>query len=325
MPVACEQSSSDRRAAPIRTARCALIVAATAGFSSLVACRSESPAPAPAARVSARPSAPTSATSPAAAPAPVDDDLVPLPFEYPTVTLTAPVGSAVLAPPRGFLDEALERGVAAQTFVYYAGRLLRTGPRSSLIELRSGRRHTLPNALVIPLGPPAAAEPGDSVLTAWLSGAGMQRAQVVAGGTPQSPRVRYLDIDPDAASSQEEQLPPGSFRVLESAGEVGTSVACQEGRQHAHFVVTHRGEQQMLGLGYAGRLVVLDPKRCRALALRPKLAPGSAVFVPLLGRFTAATVRGVEEKAGRALVEHADGTGKARRSVPLMDIAESLP
>jgi hypothetical protein len=243
---------------------------------------------------------PRSADAPKTA---VDEGKIPL--DYPVVASAARPGSYVLAPPREWIEQAFERGAEAQSFVYYGGWLRETGARSSRVEYLTGRKAVVPNSMIIAIRPRTTAQPGDIVLTSWASGAALQRAIVIDGGAPERPRVRYLDLELESASGwgkRADTLRENTFHTLDKPGEVGTTVACQDGPRRTHWIITHRSQRKMLVLGFAGRLRVFDEDACRPLPLVPKLAAGDQAMVPVLGAFVAARVSRVEPQIGRVFV-----------------------
>jgi hypothetical protein len=233
-----------------------------------------------------------------------------VPFEMPNGATTAKAGQFVLAPSRNAIDEALEIGGDKQTFIYYGAHMKEPGPTSSVIATLSGRVLTIPNLLILPLGEKQNAKPGDVVLTAWASGSGLQRAIVVEGGAPEKPKVRYLDMtldNPSGWGEKEDSLPEGSFHVLTKPGELGTSLACKDGSRVLRWILVARAGDKLLGLGFAGKMKVLDEKVCDAVPIAPKVKPGDAVRVPVLGAFVAGKVSKVDAKIGRVWVKYQIG------------------
>jgi hypothetical protein len=148
------------------------------------------------------------------------------------------------------------------------------------------------------------------VLTAWASGSGLQRAIVVEGGAPEKPKVRYLDMtldNPSGWGEKEDSLPEGSFHVLTKPGELGTSLACKDGSRVLRWILVARAGDKLLGLGFAGKMKVLDEKVCDAVPIAPKVKPGDAVRVPVLGAFVAGKVSKVDAKIGRVWVKYQIG------------------
>lgn len=249
-----------------------------------------------------------------------------LTLDYPNPPLAGRPGDFVLAPPRSFVDNALQAGIDKQTFVFFEARLVQPGRESSVLETTSGARASVPNALVIRIRPGERVQARDVVLTAWALGTGMQRAIVVEGGTPESPRVRYLDLDydlPDGLGRQSDVLPPGTFHRLTQEGEVGTTLACTEGSQRAAYTVIHSRADKALGLSYAGLLKVLERARCEAVPLVPAAERGTVVEVAVMGRLVKAQVRRVDQDAGRVFVRYDLGRGESEKAVGFGNVLPS--
>jgi hypothetical protein len=233
-----------------------------------------------------------------------------LPFAFPKVGPAGKKGDFVLAPSRNWIDEAFTQGGDNQTFIYYGGWLTEAGAESSVVKSLSGETARLPNAMILRVGQGETAQPGDVVLTAWASGSGLQRAIVVEGGTPAQPRVRYLDIDfdnPLGWAEKDDDLPANTFHVLKQPGELGTTFACKDGARHARFIAVAEAENKLLGLGFAGKIRVLERSACTPLPIVPKVKAADKLFVPVLGSFAEAKVTKVEPKIGRVWAKHEFG------------------
>lgn len=245
------------------------------------------------------------------------------PFSFPEVSWSAREGDHVLAPPREWVDAALEHGAETQAFVYYAARLVRRGPEASIVRTATGLVSTLPNAFVLPLRPGESAKKGQVVLTSWASGTGLQRA-IVVGGAATSPRVRYLDIAYDAPSGwgqRDDTLPESTFHVLERPGEVGTTVACAEGGVRRRWIVVAAASGKVLGLGFGGLMRVLEAPACQALPLVPKVERGHAVEIAVGGVLVGGRVTEVQRDVGRVFVERTAGGKKLVEAVGFGNVA----
>lgn len=292
-----------------------------------VGCDRERPkepvAPAP---VPAKASAPAAVATPepsAVAPEAPPRDAGALPFDFPAAALDAKPEQFVLAPTQNAVEEAFEVGGERQTFVYYLAKVVSVGEVASRLKTLPGLTITVPNALILPLGAATTAKPGDVVLTAWASGSGMQRAIVVEGGTPEKPKVRYLDMsldNPSGWGARDDTLAEGSFRVLTKPGEPGTTLACQDGARLLRWVVIRRAGEKVLGLGFAGRLKVVDAPACRALPLVPKVKVGDTVQVSVVGGFTEAKVVGIDAKVGRVRTKYRFGGGEKEEAVGFANV-----
>ena len=250
-----------------------------------------------------------------------------VPFDYPVVETSAKTGDYVLAPSRSWVDEAFQRGADKQTFIYYGGWMRAPGPKESLIETLTRQKNKIMNALIIPIRPGEKVKPGDVLLTTWASGTGMQRAIVVPGGTPEAPKVRYLDMDFDSPSGwgkKEDTLAPNTFHRLTKPGEVGTTLACSESGRHARYVLTHAAGGKMLVIGFAGRMKSVAASECKPLPIDPKLRSGDRAMVALVGSFVEGKVRKVDTEAGRVFVEYEFGSQKKQEAVGYTNVAPSL-
>jgi hypothetical protein len=249
-----------------------------------------------------------------------------VPFEFPQIPTTAGKGEFVLAPSKAWIDEAFAKEASTQTFVYYGAWMLAPGATASKVKTLPGQTATLPNAMILPVGSGESSKPGDVVLTAWASGSGLERA-IVVGGEATRPMVRYLDIDfdnPSGWGQKDDELPEKTFHVLHKPGELGTTLACKDGERSVRWVLVARSKDRLLGLGFGGRMKVLDDKACRPLPIYPKPKPGDTVFVPVLGNFVEAKVVKVEARLGRVVCKHDFGGKQQEVAVGFGNVASSL-
>lgn len=249
-----------------------------------------------------------------------------VPFEFPAVKPRSKQGDFVLAPSKGWIEEAFAKGADKQPFIFYGAWMLEPGEKASTIRTLPGQRVTIPNAMIIPVGAGETAKPGDIVLTAWSSGSGMQRAMVV-GGTPKEPSVRYLDLELDSPSGwgkKEDALKENTFHVLSKPGEPGTTVACKEGERHTRFVIVAEADGKLLGVGFAGKMKVLPRASCKNVPIAPKLKVGDTVFVPVIGSYTEAKVTKLDEKIGRVWAKHEFGGKDKDEAFAFTNVLPSL-
>jgi hypothetical protein len=249
-----------------------------------------------------------------------------VPFEFPAVKARSKQGDFVLAPSKGWIEEAFAKGADKQPFIFYGAWMLEPGEKASVLRTLPGQRVTIPNAMIIPVGTGESAKTGDIVLTAWASGSGMQRA-IVVGGAPAEPSVRYLDLELDSPSGwgkKEDTLKPNTFHVLTKAGEPGTTVACKEGERHTRFVIVTEADGKLLGVGFAGKMKVLPRATCKNVPIAPKVKVGDTVFVPVIGAFTEAKVTKVDEKIGRVWVKHEFGGQDTDEAFAFTNVLPSL-
>lgn len=233
----------------------------------------------------------------------------------------------MLAPPRAWLDAALERGKNKQAFVYYGAWMKEPGATASELTTLTERTEVIPNSLIVPIPSGERVGPGDIVLTAWASGTGMQRAIVVSGGRENSPRVRYLDMtldNPSGWGKKEDTLPENTFVKLEKPGQLGTTAACKEDGHHMRYIVTQLTEQRILALGFAGKLRAFMKSDCRLLPPRIHVAKGDRIFAPLVGRYVEAHVRRVDKNLGRVWARHRSRDELGESAFAIIDVAKSL-
>ena len=282
--------------------------------------------PTPPAATNAAPEA-TASHAPSARPAPHGQGDAQIPFDFPQVPTTAQVGSYVLAPPRSWIDAALEKGAGKQAFIYYGGWMRAPGPWASEIETLTQQRSVIPNALVIAISKGQKASPGKLVLTSWASGTGMQRAIVMPGGSAESPKVRYLDMSlehPTGWGEREDQLPKDTFMTLEQTGAVGASAACREGDHRMRYIITARSGDRLLGYGFAGKIAAFALGDCELLPLDPELREDRVVYAPVQGRYTKVKIRRVEASVGRAWARYKSDQEDQVAAFALLDIAVKL-
>jgi len=250
-------------------------------------------------------------------------------FSFPSTPLAAEKGQFALVPFRSAIDLALGSGTQAASFVYAGAYLVRAGDRTSEVRWLTEQRGAVPNAFIVPIRRGERARRGDVVLTNFASGSGLQRAIVVSEGETASPRVRYLDLaleNPTGWGTEEDTLPPDTFHVLRTPGEVGSTLACREGSRVERVIVTASAGERRLGLGFAGALRDFDVGTCRTLPLVPAVRPGDSVHVPWINGFVAgAKVMRVDAAAGRVAVRF-DFAGEEREiQVGFANVAVQLP
>ena len=239
------------------------------------------------------------------------------PFGFESEPLEGKAGELAFVPSKATIDGAFERGAGEQPFVYLLARLNEPGDRETRVRWSTGQRAHVPNALVIPVPRGQGASPGAIVLTTGASKTGLTRALVVPGGSPESPKVRYLDLVEGLAPVEPATLTPGSFNVLGAASEVGSTIACGQGGEKDWLLVVKRaksaGSSRALAIGFSGKMRVVDlASSCVSLPLVPIISPGSPVYVPMLGRFVLGRVESVDRERGRVLTRF-EFAGETRR------------
>ena len=249
-----------------------------------------------------------------------------VPFEFPTIATSAKQNDFVLAPSKGWIEEAFEKGADKQPFIFYGAWMLKPGEKESVVRTLPGQRVTIPNAMIIRVGGGESAKTGDILLTAWSSGSGMQRA-IVVGGSAKQPSVRYLDLELDSPSGwgkKEDTLQENTFHVLTKPGEPGTTVACKEGERVTRFVIVNEAGGKLLGVGFAGKMKVLPRASCKNVPIAPQTKPGDTVWVPVIGAYTEAKVTKVDEKIGRIWVKHEFGGKDTDEAFAFTNVMPSL-
>jgi len=251
---------------------------------------------------------------------------IPLPF--PVVKTTAQPGDFVIAPAREFFDRAVAEGIAKTGMIYYGAYMEKPGPAESQLKTLTGRITTLPNSLIIPIRRGEQAAVGDIVLGTWQSGSGLQRAIVVAGGTPTAPKVRYLDLDydnPAGVGKKDDTLKADCFHKQRDGLIVGNVVAVKAPGGYKRLLVTGVSGEKVLGIGFAGRLAVAAKADCTPLPIKPALKAGDKVMIPSMGSFRPATVDRVDAAIGRVFATYNFGGKPKTEAVAFGDVALALP
>lgn len=249
------------------------------------------------------------------------------PFAFPARPLAAAAGSYALVPSRSGIEAAFERP-GPHTFVYLGAFIEQPGEFDSRIRWLSQQRGLVSNALVIPIRPNERASVGAVVLTSWAAGSGLQRAIIVPGGSAESPRVRYLDVAANSAiavAQPTDTLPPDTFHTLSTPGEIGSSVACRVEQRVERLIVTNTEAGRVLGLGFAGRMRVVELARCKPMPIVPQVRIGERVHVPVLGDFIEARVTRLEPEHGRVWAAYEFGNEQRTESFGYTNVAVELP
>lgn len=246
-----------------------------------------------------------------------------LPVDYPVLSTTAKAGEMVLAPSREFFDKAVAEGMDKATFTWYMATMVEPGPAESRVKGLAGTEYVIPNSLIIALPPAQTAAPGDVVLGHWESGSGMRRAIVVEGGTPEAPKVRYLDGEfktEDAPDTWQ----ANRFRKVEP-GAPGVTVACKTGGDKVdHGILVSATPQKLLSLGFAGALHVFDTASCMPLAPMTAVKAGDKVQIPYLGEYREATVSRVDGSTGRVFAKFEFSGAEKEEAVGFTDVTTTL-
>lgn len=229
----------------------------------------------------------------------------------PAASPNAKAGEIVLAP-------NTEDGqiVVGKTYAAYHYTVVSPGAAESRVK-NPFRELTMPNALLAPIPPGGTVAVGDIVLTWWQSGSGMQRAIVVNASDPHRPVVRYLDIEWKnpvknkagvPIGQMDEQLKADSFVKITADWSAGTNLVTWDEKMKKYTcgrIMRVVGDQVMV-LGFAGRMYVWPKADCIALPVRPRISEGEEIWVPFAGHMTKARVQRVEAAIGRIFTEKGD-------------------
>jgi len=250
-----------------------------------------------------------------------------IPFDYPAVATTAKAGDYVIAPSKTWIDEAFVKGGSKQTFIYYGAWMVTPGPLESKIKTLPGKEVTIPNGMMVPIRSGETAKPGDVVLTTWQSGSGMQRAIVVPGGTPATPKVMYLDLDydnPAGVGKKVDQLKPNTFQKQKDGLEVGNVVAVKAGSRMNRARVVGVAGDKVLVIGFAGRVSVQAKANVIPIPIKPHVKVGDEVWVPQIGSFGKAKVEKIDAAIGRVFVGYKWGGQEKKAAIAFGDVATGL-
>jgi hypothetical protein len=251
-----------------------------------------------------------------------------IPLPYPVVTTGAKAGDFVIAPSREFLDNAIAKGADKTTFIYYGATMVVPGPAESQIKTLVGKVVNMPNSLIVPIRKGEKAQVGDVLLGVWQSGSGMQRSIVIAGGAPEAPKVRYLDIDyenPAGVGKKDDALKPDTFQKQSDGLIVGNVAAVKKGTSFERGIVVNVAGDKVLLLGFAGRLSVAPKADCVPIPIKPKVKKGDKVLVPVFTAFKPAVVDSVDEAIGRVFVTYDFGGKPQQKAIAFGDVATKLP
>lgn len=234
-----------------------------------------------------------------------------------------------MAPPRLWIDQAFQKGIDKQNFIYYGAEMIKPGPVESVIKTLPGKEETIPNSMIVPIKKGEKAKPGDIILTWWQSGSGMERAIVVKGGTETEPKVLYLDMDldnPSGCGKKIDQCKPNTFHKLKSAFEPGTVVAIKEGSQYKHGHVAAIAKDKVLVIGFAGFMKVVSKSQCTPIPINPpKLKNGDSVMFPRYGSYAKGTVDKIDPAIGRVFISAPFGGKTAKYAIAYGDVISKLP
>ena len=233
-----------------------------------------------------------------------------IPFDFPIVETSAKKNEYVLAPAYEFMKEAKEKGADSARFIFYSRKCLSTDKyESKLLEYFD--TIIMPNSLIIPINAGATAKKGDILLTWWQTGSGMQRAIVVNDSIPESPVVKYLDIDYENPTPLDdtlvigripERLMPNSFVVLTEELQPGTTFVHDDLGILASYQVIRIADDKILALGWVGEVRVFNKAECIAIPINPEINVNDKVQVLYIGSYSDGTVIKADKQNGRYTV-----------------------
>lgn len=252
--------------------------------------------------------------------------------DFPKGAITANTGDYILTPSVKWQQDATTGDAADQTFIFYNAKMSATGSEYSTVDFTFDGEVDIPNYMIVPIKSGQTAKKGDIVLTWWQTGSGMQRAIVVDDTNPSEPVVNYIDLDWDNPAKDKDgvgigqatyQLKSNSFHVLTSKWEAGTTVAVKNGADYKAATVIAVSGDQVLTLGFAGKMAVHAKADCTPLEVKPTVKAGDMVQAPWVGTFKNVKVEKIDAKMGRVWTE--DPFSDDPMVIPFGDITTSLP
>ncbi|MFC1616162.1 hypothetical protein ACFL21_03405 [Patescibacteria group bacterium] len=253
---------------------------------------------------------------------PIEREPGEVPFDYPMdLSTSAKAEEFVLTTSKGSLADSFEDETGRTTMIFYHRTMIEPGQSESTIEEYSDEIK-MPNSLIIPIPTGQTAEPGDIVLTWWQTGSGMTRAIIVEGGDTNQPLAKYLDLSFDY---DPEKLKENSFYVISEEMQPGTAVAYKDGEEYSHEFVINVAGDKVLTSGFASILNVRNKADLIAIPIKPDIAMGDKVFIPVLGTFKEGIVIEVNDNNGRVKIEYEWAGTTSEELFPFGDIIKELP
>lgn len=252
--------------------------------------------------------------------------------DFPKGNLAAAEGDYVLTPSVSWQEDATKEGAEDQTFIFYNAKMSKAGAEYSTVDFTFDGEKEIPNYMIVPIKSGQTAKKGDIVLTWWQSGSGMQRAIVTDDSNPAEPEVNYIDIDWDNPAKtdegvgfgqRKEVIKPNSFQVLTSEWAPGTTVAVKNGADYKAATVISVNGNEVLTLGFAGKMASYPKADCIALPVVPNVKVGDMVQAPWVGTFKNVKVQKVDKVMGRVWTD--DPFSDDPMVIPFGDIATNLP
>lgn len=202
---------------------------------------------------------------------------------------------------------------ANETYIFYSTTVKSVGETTSMVS-DFGSIVEMPNSLIIPLPAGQKAQKGDIILTWWQSGSGMERAIVTDASNPEAPKVDYLDLDYKddgtgfANENANEQIEPNTFTILrDGEWQPGAQIVVVGDGYEAGTLISYT-DDQVLMLGFAGKISVVDRSDCKVVPLKQDLKVGDEVRAIFTSSYKAGyTIKKIDENIGRVWVEGSFG------------------
>ena len=223
-----------------------------------------------------------------------------LPYDFPAMEVSAKPGDIVLCPSEKEINDMLKMG-KKDPRSFRDRKLVKAGPETSTVD-DEGKTWDVPNSLVISLPKDAKAKNGDIVLSFPKYG-DMTRAMVTDASDPSKPKVHFFK--PVYGSNKPEgdqfnqQLEPGTFRVIHDGVETGIMVLHPDGSDKGLGQVINVSGDKVLVSTFGGDVAVFDKSEVEPLPLHPKLKAGDKVQAPFAKGVNTATITKVDDKIGR--------------------------
>ncbi|NOQ75872.1 MAG: hypothetical protein GQ574_27955 [Crocinitomix sp.] len=252
--------------------------------------------------------------------------------DFPKGGTSAATGDYILTPSLGWQQDATSGEAADQTFIFYKAKMSEAGDGYSKVDFTFDGEQEIPNYMIVPIKPSQTAKKGDIILTWWQSGSGMKRAIVTDDSNPAEPEVNYIDIDWDNPATttegvgfgqRKETIKPGSFHVLTSEWEPGTTVAVKKGADYKVATIIAVSGDHVLTCGFGGKMAMYSKSECTALPVVPNVRVGDMVQAPWVGTFKSVKVQKIDKVMGRIWTD--DPFSDEPMVIAFGDIATNLP
>lgn len=250
---------------------------------------------------------------------PAGHEPVKIAVKVPVVALDAKSGQRVFAPYRSAFKtkpNSFDIDLKMRT-----GILRAVGGEHSLVENDTRAVGSIPNVFIVVVPRGERASPGDVILLHDDDGRMDTRALVVAGGTEEAPMAREMTT---WSARDPKPVRAGTFIVLRPWA-AGTHLVCDSEGELNDVVALRVIGEQVVGLGWAGKLRFDDKAKCAPVPVHPKLTVGQQVHIAVVDDFHPATVQAIDEDAGFAEVTFQWGGSPSDRKVAFGEILTALP